>query len=435
MNFLLSAIGGKLVAVMMNRRKVLTRTVSAAALLGLMQPKEVRAAASLPDAALFSTSPEAYWKRIRTEQFLLPDWRVYLNNGSLGVPPKPVVDAVCESLTRGAGLLTDEYPRWGYETMDAQRTEYADFLGCKKDELAFMHNATEAMSTVAGGLDLKAGDEVLITDQEHPSGRGPWLQQQARHGIAVREVAIPLPPKSPEQLVDLLISAIGPRTRVLSFSGITSLTGLVMPIRQICGAARAKGVITVVDGAHMIGQIPFRLADLGCDFFAGSPHKWMFAPPGCGLLYIREEMLDLLWPNTVTGNWDNKSLKAARFMMVGTNNRAVFDGMMEGLRFHKAIGSERIYSRIHQLARMVYEKASRSPYVELLTPADDRMYGSLTTFRFKSKDTAAFNALCKKRRMWIIGGDNLRVSSHIHTRPSDIELLFSTIEETMGGKA
>ena len=195
---------------MMNRRKALTRTVSAAALLGLTRPKEVRAAASLPDAGLFSSLLEAYWKRIRTEQFLLPDWQVYLNSGSLGVPPKPVVDAVCESLTRGARLLTDEYPRWGYETMDAQRTEYAEFLGCKKDELAFRHNATEAMSTVAGGLDLKAGDEVLITDQEHPSGRGPWLRKQARRGIVVCKVAIPLPPKSPEQLVALLVSAVGP---------------------------------------------------------------------------------------------------------------------------------------------------------------------------------------------------------------------------------
>jgi selenocysteine lyase/cysteine desulfurase len=239
-----------------------------------------------------------------------------------------------------------------------------------------------------------------------------------------------LPPKSPDQLTDLVVSAIGPRTRVLSFSGITTTTGLLMPIRQICDAARAKGILTVVDGAHMTGQVPMRLSELNCDFFVGSPHKWMFAPPGCGLLYIREEMLDRLWPNTVTGNWDNKSLKAARFMMVGTNNRAVMEGMMEGLRFHKAIGSDRVYARIHQLAQKVYEMASKSPHVELLTPPDDRMYGSLVTFRLKAKDTAAFNALCKKRRMWIIGGERLRVSSHIHTRPSDIDLLFSTINET-----
>jgi isopenicillin-N epimerase len=98
--------------------------------------------------------------------------------------------------------------------------------------------------------------------------------RQARHGIRVREVAIPLPPKSPEQMVDVLISSIGPRTRVLSFSGILTTTGLIMPVREICSAARDKGVITVVDGAHMHGQVPLRISDLGCDFFAGSPHKW-----------------------------------------------------------------------------------------------------------------------------------------------------------------
>ncbi len=417
-----------------NRRKAFTTAASTAAFFGLAQTGKIKGAAPLPESGLLQSTPEAYWSRIRSEQFLLPDWRVYLNNGSLGVAPKPVVDAICESVTRGASLLTDEYPRWGYETLDADRTEYAEFLGCKKDELAFMHNATEAMSTIAGGLDLKAGDEVLITDQEHPSGRSPWLHKQARYGISVREVNIPLPPKNPEQLADLLISAIGPRTRVLSFSGILTTTGLIMPVRQICDAARAKGVLTVVDGAHMTGQIPMRLSGLGCDFFAGSPHKWMFAPPGCGLLYMREEMLDRLWPNTVTGSSDTKSLKAARFMMVGTNNRAVFDGMMEGLRFHKRIGSERIYGRIHQLARTVYEKAGNSPYVELLSAADDRMYGSLVTFQFKAKDTAAFTTLCKKRHMWVIGGEKLRVSSHVHTRPADIDLLFATIEEAFGGK-
>src|SRR6185312_5224057 len=138
-----------------------------------------------------------------------------------------------------------EYPRWGYETLDEYRSEMADFLGCGKDELAFTHNATEAMSMIAAGLDLKEGDEVLTTDQEHPSGRSGWLMRQARYGITVRPVEIPLPPRNPGQLADLLISAIGPRTRVLSFSGITTNTGLIFPMRDICAAARAKGVITV----------------------------------------------------------------------------------------------------------------------------------------------------------------------------------------------
>ena len=148
----------------------------------------------LPPAELRTKDADAYWTRIRSEQFLLADWRAYLNNGSLGVAPKPVVQAVADYMERGAALTEDEYPRWGYETLDKHRETLANFAGCKKDELAIMHSATEAMSTIAAGLDLKSGDEVVITDQEHPSGKGCWYLRQARHGIKVREVQIPMPP-------------------------------------------------------------------------------------------------------------------------------------------------------------------------------------------------------------------------------------------------
>ena len=413
----------------MRRRDVINSAACAAALFGVSG--NARGAEPLPDDSLLTRRPEAYWKRIRQQQFLLPDWRVYLNNGSLGVAPRPVVRAVTDYVNLGAALTQDEYPRWGYETMDAHRTELAAFLGCKKDELAFMHNATEAMCTIAAGLDLKAGDEVLLTDQEHPSGRGCWYQKAKRYNITVREAKIPLPPRSSDEVADIVISAIGPRTKVLSFSGITTTTGLLMPVRRICDAARAKGLLTVVDGAHMNGQTPVSLSELGCDFYAGSPHKWLFAPPGCGILYVREEMLDRLWATTVTGNWEQKDLKAARFMMVGTNNRAVFEGLMAGLRFHKQLGSERIYGRIHSLARMAFEKARQSPHVELLTPEDDRLYAGLVAVRIK-KDPAPLFALCKKKRMWVMQSQNLRLSTHIHTRPSDIDLFFETVKEAFG---
>jgi selenocysteine lyase/cysteine desulfurase len=142
-------------------------------------------------------------------------------------------------------------------------------------------------------------------------------------------------------------------------------------------------------------------------------------------------MLDRLWPSTVTANWDNRSMKAARFQMVGTNNRAILEGMLAGLHFHQAIGSERIYNRIHQLASQVRQRAASSPILQLLTPADDRMYGSLVTFTFK-RDPKPFFELCKKRRIWTTGSERLRVSTHIHTRPEDVDTLFKTMEEALG---
>ena len=415
---------------MNSRRSILA---GAAALVGLpaLSAQSLNAP-ELPDPALAERDPEKYWKRLRDEQFLLPDQRVFMNNGSLGVAPKPVVRAVADYLERGAALLLPEgeYPRWGYETLDEHRTILSAYLGCAKDDLAFTHNATEALSTIAAGIDMNAGDEVVMTDLEHPSGKAGWQVRRARHGIAIREVEIPLPPTGPDQLADRLISAIGSRTRVLFFSGILSPTGTVMPVRRICDAARAKGVITVVDGAHMNGQIPMRLDELGCDYYGGSPHKWMFAPAGCGILWGRPEMLDKLWPTNVTGGWDRKESRAARFMLVGTNNRAILEGMVAGVRFANAIGPERIYARIHNLARLVRQRAAKLDYLRLVTPPDDRLYGSLVTFELSGIDRQRFGRLCQERKIWVAGGERLRVSTHIHTRPGDIDALFATLAES-----
>ena len=384
----------------------------------------------MPDLKLLDAAPETYWKRLRDEQFFLPDWRAYMNNGSLGVAPRPVVAAVAEYLERGAGMIGSEYPRWGYELMESHRKEAAAYLGCAFENLAITHNATEAMSMVAQGLDLASGDEILMTDQEHTGGKGAWLLREARHGLRVRTVEIPLPPRESAQLVDRLIGAIGPKTRVLSFSGILTTTGLVMPVREICRAARAKGVITLVDGAHMHGQIPFRIDELECDFLAGSPHKWLFAPPGCGLLYIRDEMLDRLWPTVTTEAWTNRGLKAARFMQVGTNSRAVLEGMGAGIRFAQGIGPDRVYRRIHELARRARTLAAAIPELELLTPDDDRLYGGLVAFRIPKPIFARFAKKAAAEKMWIYGSDLMRIATHVHTRPQDVDRFFALLRES-----
>ena len=389
------------------------------------------AAAALPTDSLFKSNPDSYWRKLREDQFYLPSWRNFLNNGTLGVVPKPVLKTVEDYMEKSAGLLMDEYPRWGYETLDEWRGEMASYVGCKTSEICFTHNATEALSTVAAGVDLKEGDEVLLTDQEHPSGRSGWYLRAKRFGITVREVKLPVPPKSLDQLADTMISAIGPKTKMIAFSGILSGLGFLMPIPQICDAARAKGIMTLVDGAHMNGQVALNISEMNCDFYAGSPHKWLFAPAGSGLLYVREEMQERFYPTIVTGQWDNPKIGAARYMQMGTNNRAIFEGMMAGLHFHKEIGSERIYTRIHELAKTVYAKAKEVPYLEMLSPEDDKMYGALVTFRI-TKDPAPLWPVLKEKKIWTTAGKQLRVSTHIHTRPEDIDQFFSVMRKTLG---
>jgi selenocysteine lyase/cysteine desulfurase len=421
----------------MNRREAIRSLTYSAALFGLPASVISAETTALPSISLLDGDPDAYWNRLREEQFLMPGKRAFLNTGSVGVAARPVVKVVCDYLEQSAGLHMeglhegDAYPRWGYETLDSHRSELAQFVGCAKDELAITHNATEAMSIIAGGMPLEKDAEILITDQEHPSGREPWRVREAKGEVTVREVALPLPPESPEQLADTVVSAIGPKTRVLMFSGIMSPTGLLMPIREICDAARAKGVTTVVDGAHMTGQVPYRIDDMGCDYFAGSPHKWLFAPVGSGLLYIREERLDSHYPVIATAGWDDKSLKAGRFMRFGTNNRAIIEGFMAGLHFAQAIGPERIYKRMHDLAKETYARARALPYTEMLSPEDDSMYGSLVTFRLNLPEQKLERLwqLCDERLIWTTGNPQLRLSTHIHTRRSDLDLFFETLAE------
>jgi isopenicillin-N epimerase len=385
--------------------------------------------------ALAAAAPAAdydeAWLKIRKEQFSLPDWRAYLNTGSVGAAPNRVVKATNDYLAQGASYSSDQYPRWGYEPMEAHRTALAKFLGTTKEELALTHNATESMSLIANGLDLKSGDEVLITDQEHPSGRGCWLLKQARTGIKIREAKIPIPPDSADQIAEALLSQIRPETRVISFSGITTHTGLLFPIQKICAAARAKGVVTVVDGAHLAGQIPFRIDDFGCDVFAGSLHKWMLTPPGCGVLYVNKNFQSKLWPTIVVDGWQN-SKDAVKYMQLGCNNRAELEGTLEALRFIEELGPKKIYDRIHNLAQYAYARAKQVPYLKVLTSADPSLYGGMVAFEVDRPDYAPLWTKLAQRKVWTLRGPKIRISSHIHTRRSDIDLFFDTLKEVFG---
>jgi selenocysteine lyase/cysteine desulfurase len=390
----------------------------------------------VPTVALAQSSiasaDESYWRNLRREHFFLPDWRVYLNTGSVGAAPKSVVHATNQYLEQGATYSTNDYPRWGYESMDAHRTLLANFLGTTKEELALTHNATESMSLIANGLDLKPNDEVLLTDQEHPSGRGCWLLKQARNpNIKIREAKLPIPPRNSQEIADAILSQLRPETRVLSFSAITTHTGLLLPVKQICATARAKGVITIVDAAHMPGQLPFRIDDFGCDALAASLHKWMLTPPGCGILYVRRDFQAQLWPTIVVEG--SQSLKdATKYMQLGCNNRAELEGTRAAIDFFNTIGPQRIYDRIHALARHAHARAQAIHYLNLLSSPDHNLYAGMIAFTIPGKNYAPLWAKFAERKIWTLRGEKIRISSHIHTRMADLDLAFDTIKEVFG---
>lgn len=223
---------------MIDRRAFLSSVAGAAALGAAGFPQVCRdilgpAPENLPDHSLYDTNEEAYWAEIR-KQFLIPEDEVYLNNGTVGSSPAPVLRAVFASYQKSEMLdETDpeDYPIWGYAAWNQFRDPLAEFVGSSRNEIALLRNATEANSYIANGIDLKPGDEVLMTDQEHPGGEQPWNLKAKRYGVVVKKVTLPKPVPSAAAVLNLFNDAITPKTKVIFFSHITTVTGVVLPAK------------------------------------------------------------------------------------------------------------------------------------------------------------------------------------------------------------
>jgi len=369
---------------------------------------------------------EAYWAVVRA-QFLIPPDRIYLNNGTLGPSPHVVVDATAEHARRVAAT----YPpgvHW-----DDLKQAMAALVGGDPEGFVFPRNTTEAMSFVAGGLELDPEDDVVTTDHEHIGGLEPWRMVSARRGPTLTVARLPVPAPSSQALLDAVWGAVTPATRVVSVSHVTFTNGTVLPVAALARRCSEAGVILTVDGAHPPGMMELDVGGIGADFYASSPHKWLLAPQGTGLLYLAERWRARLWPVLASGGWDDLSLGAQRFNHMGTFDESRLAGLLAAAEFMQVLGMPRVEARVRYLRDRLQAALEQVPGVTVVTPAHEELRAGMVSFRVDgvaSLDLQADLARTHKVRTRVIseyGYGWMRLSTHVYNHPAEIERVVELI--------
>jgi selenocysteine lyase/cysteine desulfurase len=406
---------------------------------GLHGMSELRNDFSIPN--LPAGDDPLFWEKIR-DQFMLRKDEVFFNTGTMGAMPRVVVARMTEHLHVAASNIAewdysgDGNMMSGYFPYEGIRSKAAELLRVDTDELALTENVTMAMSFVCMGLQLSKGDEVLTSDQEHPGGKSSWQVRQKRDGIVYREIPVPKPAHSPQEILDLVISSFSKKTRVLMLSHVISGSGAILPVKEICAEARARGIFTVIDGAQSFGMIPVDVHDIGCDAFVGCFHKWILAPSGNGFLYVRKDRMPEISTTIASSEWDNHKDEGFRFTQRGTGSLTLLHGLEAALDFTNEIGQEKILSRIKTLGNYLRDELRKLPKVRIYSPSDETMCSGITVYNVEGWTGPRLQELMwnrdKLRPRSSSDVHGLRHSTHIYNGFDEIDRALKIIREIAG---
>jgi selenocysteine lyase/cysteine desulfurase len=415
-------------------------TLSVAAL-NKLNASVYQSVTSLNTKYIEDESPDGvYWDALR-RHFLFQEGVIMMNNGTVGPMPKPVFNTLIKTFKVQATNPYDTYAYIPRKKAEVRR-KVAEFIHADPEEIAITRNTTEGMNFIANGLDLKEGDEVILSTMEHPGGTHPWNLKEKRYGVKIVYVPIGLPPASVDEFVSGFEKTITPRTKVISISHTVYISGLISPLKELCKMAHEKGILVLADSAHGIGMLDLNMKEMDVDFFTTSPYKWLGAPTGVGVLYIKKEHLEKVWATLATGGWDN-SASARKFEAVGQRADALTIALGEAIDFQNHIGKQRIERRIKTLAGYLKRELTKIPGVKLHTSQDPYISGGLTAFSIEGVEPRnVVNYVREKYNIVIrtVGNEEkgtygLRVSTHFYIAKKHVDMLLEGIRHLVNRRA
>nr|CAA39986.1 isopenicillin N epimerase [Lysobacter lactamgenus] len=386
------------------------------------------------------------------DRMLLPPSVVYLNAGSFGPLPRSVFEAAAGFRRRLAEEPTDFLLREAPALLWRAREQLAGFVGCAPHRLLFTASVSAAVALVAASLRLNAPGEILLSDQEYLTMRWCWDRVAERSGLSLRTFAIPQRASDPEEIVQAAVGAMGPATRLLFFSHIVSATGLILPARRLCEEAQGRGIVSVVDGAHAVASIALELAEIPCDFYVGSCHKWLLAPSGASFLYLGREREERLQPLTIS--WGHRSAQAEsapderdpfgstprlrRLECEGTRDICPWFAVPEAIGFQRSFGADAGFAHRRALAGYARERFAESLGWAVATPPDPALGSAMTAFAVpaQAEPERLQRTLWERFRIEAavvdrLGQPLLRLAPHVYNSRSDIDVLVESLRALM----
>ncbi len=374
---------------------------------------------------------EEFWGEI-ARSFTVDRSLVNLNNGGVSPSPAYVQDAMKRHLDYSNEAPV--YTMWRIlePQREAVRERLAREWNVDSEEIALTRNASEGLQILQFGFDLEPGDEVLTTNQDYPRMLTTFRQRERREGIVLHEISIPVPAEDPSEIVRRFEAAITPRTRLILMCHVINLTGQILPVREVVAMGRRHGIPVIVDGAHALAHFDFQLSDLDCDYYAVSLHKWLFAPHGTGLLYVRREKIPGLWPLQAAGPHLDSDIR--KFEEIGTHPAAGYLAIAEALTFHQAIGAQRKEERLRYLRDSWAEPLVQLPGVVLHTSLDPEFSCGFANVEIEGVEPGALTSWLWREHRIIVTPivhpefKGIRVSSSVYTTQEELARFVDAME-------